>query len=49
MSRQPPRSLLPVHGAGSGPWIFKEWGSAFPGMPFPPLTYKKTLMSQKQA
>ena len=27
-----PRSLLLVHGAGSGPWIFEEWGSAFPGI-----------------
>jgi pimeloyl-ACP methyl ester carboxylesterase len=27
-----PRSLLLVHGAGSGPWIFDEWAAAFPGI-----------------
>jgi Alpha/beta hydrolase family len=25
-----PRSLLLVHGAGSGPWIFDGWAAAFP-------------------
>lgn len=29
---RPPRSLVLVHGAGSGPWIFDEWKSAFPGI-----------------
>ena len=27
-----PESLLLVHGAGSGPWIFAGWESAFPGI-----------------
>jgi pimeloyl-ACP methyl ester carboxylesterase len=25
-------SLLLVHGAGSGPWVFRGWAQAFPGM-----------------
>jgi pimeloyl-ACP methyl ester carboxylesterase len=28
----PPRSLLLVHGSGSGPWIFEGWIAAFPGV-----------------
>ncbi len=28
----PPASLLLVHGAGSGPWVFHGWASAFPGI-----------------
>jgi hypothetical protein len=28
----PPASLLLVHGAGSGPWIFHGWVRAFPGI-----------------
>jgi pimeloyl-ACP methyl ester carboxylesterase len=28
----PPASLLLVHGAGSGPWIFRGWARAFPGI-----------------
>jgi pimeloyl-ACP methyl ester carboxylesterase len=27
---EPPRSLLLVHGAGSGPWIFDGWADTFP-------------------
>lgn len=30
--REPPRSLLLVHGSGSGPWIYDEWASSFPGV-----------------
>ena len=25
-------SLLLVHGAGSGPWVFEGWGDSFPGL-----------------
>ncbi|MDQ3660373.1 MAG: alpha/beta hydrolase [Actinomycetota bacterium] len=25
-------SLMLVHGAGSGPWVFERWGVAFPGI-----------------
>ncbi len=28
----PPRSLLLVHGAGSGPWVFEGWPESFPGI-----------------
>ena len=28
----PPASLLLVHGAGSGPWVFRGWAQAFPGI-----------------
>lgn len=28
----PPASLLLVHGAGSGPWVFHGWAQAFPGV-----------------
>lgn len=28
----PPASLLLVHGAGSGPCVFRSWASAFPGI-----------------
>jgi pimeloyl-ACP methyl ester carboxylesterase len=28
----PPASLLLVHGAGSGPWVFHRWPRAFPGI-----------------
>jgi pimeloyl-ACP methyl ester carboxylesterase len=28
----PPRSLVLVHGAGSGPWVFDGWVAAFPGI-----------------
>lgn len=27
----PPRSVVLVHGAGSGPWVFDGWASTFPG------------------
>jgi hypothetical protein len=27
-----PRSLLLVHGAGSGPWVYEGWDEDFPGM-----------------
>lgn len=27
-----PRSLLLVHGAGSGPWVFDGWAESFPGI-----------------
>jgi phytoene dehydrogenase-like protein len=30
--RQRPASLLLVHGAGSGPWIFDAWLESFPGV-----------------
>jgi len=29
---RPPASLLLVHGAGSGPWVFRGWAQAFPGI-----------------
>jgi pimeloyl-ACP methyl ester carboxylesterase len=29
---EPPASLLLVHGAGSGPWVYEGWASSFPGM-----------------
>ena len=29
---RPPASLLLVHGAGSGPWVFEGWADAFPGL-----------------
>jgi len=25
-----PSSLLLIHGAGSGPWVFEQWMTAFP-------------------
>ncbi len=28
----PPASLLLVHGAGSGPWVFRRWAEAFPSI-----------------
>ncbi len=28
----PPSSLLLVHGAGSGPWVYDEWPEAFPSL-----------------
>lgn len=28
----PPRSLLLVHGAGSGPWVYEGWAESFPGI-----------------
>ncbi len=28
----PPASLVLVHGAGSGPWVFRGWESSFPGL-----------------
>ncbi len=27
-----PKSLLLIHGAGSGPWVFDGWGESFPGL-----------------
>jgi pimeloyl-ACP methyl ester carboxylesterase len=30
--REPPASLLLIHGAGSGPWVFDEWESRFTGV-----------------
>jgi pimeloyl-ACP methyl ester carboxylesterase len=27
----PLASILLAHGAGSGPWVFEDWGEAFPG------------------
>jgi pimeloyl-ACP methyl ester carboxylesterase len=32
MARKPPASLLLVHGAGSGPWVFEGWAESFPGV-----------------
>lgn len=29
---EPPASLLLVHGAGSGPWVFTGWAEAFPAI-----------------
>jgi pimeloyl-ACP methyl ester carboxylesterase len=29
---EPPRSLLLVHGAGSGPWVYEGWSEHFPGL-----------------
>ena len=29
---EPPASLLLVHGAGSGPWVFVDWHSSFPNL-----------------
>src|SRR5260370_7782174 len=31
-SLAPPASLLLIHGAGSGPWVFGGWAQAFPGI-----------------
>jgi pimeloyl-ACP methyl ester carboxylesterase len=31
-TRLPPASLLLVHGAGSGPWVYDGWLQAFPGI-----------------
>jgi pimeloyl-ACP methyl ester carboxylesterase len=28
--QDPPRTVLLIHGAGSGPWIFEGWSDAFP-------------------
>src|ERR1700678_2243016 len=28
----PPASLVLVHGAGSGPWVFDGWADAFPSL-----------------
>ena len=28
----PPASLLLVHGAGSGPWVYEDWYASFPSM-----------------
>jgi diadenosine tetraphosphate (Ap4A) HIT family hydrolase len=28
----PPASLLLVHGAGSGPWVYEGWAASFPGV-----------------
>lgn len=39
----PPRSLLLVHGAGSGPWIFKGWESAFPGITVSAIDLQENL------
>jgi pimeloyl-ACP methyl ester carboxylesterase len=30
--REPPASLLLIHGAGSGPWVFDEWESRLAGV-----------------
>lgn len=30
--KEPPASLVLVHGSGSGPWIFDGWASTFPGV-----------------
>jgi pimeloyl-ACP methyl ester carboxylesterase len=30
--REPPASLLLIHGAGSGPWVFEEWECRFTGV-----------------
>src|SRR5215210_6405961 len=32
MTEGPPASLLLVHGAGSGPWVFDGWAGDFPGV-----------------
>jgi pimeloyl-ACP methyl ester carboxylesterase len=29
---RPPKSLLLVHGAGSGPWVYDGWAGSFPGV-----------------
>lgn len=31
---EPPRTLLVVHGAGSGPWVFEDWPRCFPAARF---------------
>jgi diadenosine tetraphosphate (Ap4A) HIT family hydrolase/pimeloyl-ACP methyl ester carboxylesterase len=31
-TRRPPASLLLVHGAGSGPWVYEGWAESFPGL-----------------
>ena len=28
----PPASLLLVHGAGSGPWVYENWPETFPSL-----------------
>ena len=32
LADRPLRSLLLVHGAGSGPWVFDGWAACFPGI-----------------
>lgn len=32
MPTSPPASLVLVHGAGSGPWVFRDWFDEFPGV-----------------
>jgi pimeloyl-ACP methyl ester carboxylesterase len=32
LAYSPPASLLLVHGAGSGPWVFGGWAESFPGI-----------------
>ncbi len=31
-TREPPSSLLLVHGAGSGPWVYAGWADSFPDL-----------------
>lgn len=39
----PPASLLLIHGAGSGPWVFHGWESAFPGVHVVAIDLQKNL------
>jgi len=33
VERLPPASLLLVHGAGSGPWVYEGWADEFASVP----------------
>ena len=39
----PPASLLLVHGAGSGPWVFHEWALAFPRLDMVAIDLQENL------
>jgi len=40
---QPPASVLLVHGAGSGPWIYRDWGDAFENIPITAVDLQEGL------
>jgi pimeloyl-ACP methyl ester carboxylesterase len=44
---QPPASLLLVHGAGSGPWVYDEWASAFPSLTVEAVDLQEGLVVER--
>lgn len=42
-----PASLLLVHGAGSGPWVYDAWPSAFPTLTVEALDLQKGLVVER--